>query len=148
MKYILSKSEILLKSLYIFFSNQDYLNIILPILLGESKLSIRLFDWFITNYCKNKNIWILNENKEINIYLKYKLQLKSYKKDFFDPFSRKKRIKFYLDDLSEKYLITTIGQLNFFKWIIENNLIFYIKNNYNLITNEMNNDILNKKKNN
>lgn len=127
-----SKSEIILQTLYNYYlkDNNKNLNIILPILLGQSKLSISLFNWFITNYLKNNNINIKINNKEIDIYLQYKLQLKSYKKTLFDPFSRRKRIKFYIDNTLEKYLITTIGQLNFFKWIIENNIIEYININY------------------
>lgn len=127
-----SKSEIILQSLYNYYlkDNNKNLNIILPILLGQSKISISLFNWFITNYIKKNNINIKIKDKEIDIYLQYKLQLKSYKKILFDPFSRRKRIKFYLDNTLEKYLITTIGQLNFFKWIIDNNIIEYININY------------------
>ena len=33
---------------------------------------------------------------------------------------------------------TTIGQLNFFKWAIENKVIQYIENNYITIENDMN----------
>jgi hypothetical protein len=106
-----SKSEIILQSLYNYYlkDNNKNLNIILPILLGQSKISISLFNWFITNYIKKNNINIKIKDKEIDIYLQYKLQLKSYKKILFDPFSRRKRIKFYLDNTLEKYLITTIG---------------------------------------
>lgn len=127
-----SKSEIILQSLYQYYlkDNNKNLNIILPILLGQSKISISLFYWFITNYIKKNNINIKVKEKEFDIYLQYKLQLKSYKKSLFDPFSRSKRIKFYLDNTLEKYLITTTGQLNFFKWIIDNNIIEYINLNY------------------
>ena len=115
-----SKSEIILQSLYQYYlkDNNNNLNIVLPILLGQSKLSISLFNWFITNYIKKNYINIKIKDKTIDLYLQYKLQLKSYKKILFDPFSRSKRIKFYLDNTLEKYLITTIGQLNFFRWII------------------------------
>jgi phage antirepressor YoqD-like protein len=34
---------------------------------------------------------------------------------------------------------TTIGQLNFFKWAIENHILEYIKNNYDAIEKDMNN---------
>ena len=33
---------------------------------------------------------------------------------------------------------TTIGQLNFFKWAIENKIVDYIKNNYETIETDMN----------
>ncbi len=134
-KYIIlmySKSEIILQSLYQYYlkDNNNNLNIILPILLGQSKLSISLFNWFITNYIKKNYINIKIKDKTIDLYLQYKLQLKSYKKILFDPFSRSKRIKFYLDNTLEKYLITTIGQLNFFRWIIDNGIIEYLLLNF------------------
>lgn len=42
---------------------------------------------------------------------------------------------------------TTIGQLNFFKWAIENDVIKYIENNYTTIENDMNNRNSTSKKN-
>ncbi len=35
---------------------------------------------------------------------------------------------------------TTIGQLNFFKWALENNIIDYIENHYQEIEEDMNNN--------
>ncbi len=130
-----SKSEILLQSLYQYYlkDNNKNLNIILPILLGQSKLSISLFNQFITNYAKINNTKIIIKNKQVDVYLQYKLQLKSYRKTLFDPFSRRKRIKFYIDNTLEKYLITTIAQLNFFKWAIDNEIVNYLNSNYDEI---------------
>ena len=127
MNNIISKSELLLKSLQIYYNDENKLNIILPILLGKSQISISLLNNFVTKYSK-KNIIIISNN---NIYTDYKLQLKSYKKIYFDCFSRNKRIKLYIS--KNEYLITTVGQLNFFKWIIDNNILNYIMSNYNLI---------------
>ena len=35
-------------------------------------------------------------------------------------------------------MVTTIGQLNFFKWAIENKILDYIEENYDTIENDMN----------
>jgi hypothetical protein len=35
-------------------------------------------------------------------------------------------------------MVTTIGQLNFFKWAIENKILDYIDENYETIENDMN----------
>ena len=40
--------------------------------------------------------------------------------------------------MTNKYFITTVGQLNFFKWAIENNIINYIKKNIKDVENDMN----------
>ena len=66
-------------------------------------------------------------------------RLKAYSKKYFDPFCRRERIFFHYKD--EEYLETTVGQLNFFKWIIEHNIINYIKNNYDDIEFDMQNTI-------
>ena len=70
------------------------------------------------------------------VYNDYKLKLKAYSKKRFDPFCRWERITIPFND---KHMETTIGQLNFFKWAIENNVIDYIDNNYLAIENDMNN---------
>ena len=92
MKNIISKSELLLKSLQLYYNDETKLNTILPILLGKSKISISLLNNFVKKYSKKNNIIISNNN----VYDDYKSQLKSYKKIFFDCFSRNKRIKLYI----------------------------------------------------
>ena len=61
----------------------------------------------------------------------------------FDPFCRWERIKVPIQKDSIYCFETTIGQLNFFKWSIENNIIEYIKNNYKEIENDMQNSLKN-----
>ena len=114
------------------------------IINGESKISLRIVDWFVTNYAKKfytiYDIHIDKANKTITIRFKvfndYKLKLKAYSKRRFDPFCRWERITIPFGD---KHMETTIGQLNFFKWAIENKVIQYIENNYQAIENDMNN---------
>jgi hypothetical protein len=54
------------------------------------------------------------------VYLSYKSHLKAYSKKMFDPFCRCKRIKF-------KGLDTTVGQLNFFEWVLSDEIIKYLE---------------------
>ena len=117
--------------------NLENINKIIPITIGDSKLSLRVLDWFVTNYCKSKNIILNNNGKYYNIYLDYKSQLKAFSKKQFDPFCRRERILFYYDN--SKYITTTVGQLNFFKWAIENNILNYVNNNLKMIEENMNN---------
>ena len=72
----------------------------------------------------------------ILVHNNYKGQLKAYSKKNFDPFCRRNRIRFYYDD--NKYFITTVGQLNFFKWALENNIINYIQKHIKDVENDMN----------
>jgi len=144
-KIISSKKDLLMQSLINFFTNRDNLDLVIPIITGKSKISLRILDWFVTNYSKKNNIHyqiILNKKiKNFIVYLDYKSQLKAYSKRQFDPFCRRERISFIDHDNNE--LITTVGQLNFFRWGIENNILEYIKSNYNIIENDMNNSLRN-----
>ena len=129
-----------------YHDDTNRIKLILPIIQKTSKLSLRLIDWFVTNFCKKFNIVFNNpksNSKYFNIYSSYRSQLKAFKKIQFDPFRRRIRIEFYYD--VDKYVETTIGQLNFFRWFLENNLLTYINDNYTVIEQDM---ILNQSKDN
>lgn len=66
----------------------------------------------------------------------YKCQLKEYNKKNFDPFCRWTRIRMYYD--GTKFFYTTVAQLNFFKWAIENYVLDYILDNLIMIEKAMN----------
>ena len=119
-----SKDKLLMENISAFYTAKHIDNI-LPVTRGDSKLSLRVLDWFVTNYCKTHNIILQNKNKPYNIYLDYKSQLKAFSKKQFDPFCRRERIVFYYD--KSNYITTTVGQLNFFKWAIENNILEYVR---------------------
>ena len=136
-----TKKDLLMNSLIKFFKNPDYLNCVTPIIMGESIISLRILDWFVTNYSKKNNIsYSVNDvngkNKNFIVYLDYKAQLKAYNKRNFDPFCRRERISFI--DHENNDITTTVGQLNFFKWAIENDIITYITENYQEIDDDMN----------
>ena len=139
---LLSKEEVLLNSLHEFYKNKSNIEKILPIVTGNSDISLRVLDYFVTNYSKYNNVNIKKNNLGYNVYQDYKNKLKSYNKRFFDPFCRinKKnstnKIAFKYD--KDKCIITTIGQLNFFRWAIRNNIIDYVIEDHLKINEEMN----------
>ena len=137
-----TQNELLLNNLMVFYRNEEYLSRMLKIITGESKISLRIVDWFATNYAKKYyTLYIINltpENKiRFKVYFDYKLKLKAYSKKSFDPVCRWDRISIpYKNGTS---IETTIGQLNFFKWTLENKVIDYIEQNYSDIETDMNN---------
>ena len=163
-----NKEERLLGSLTEFFNKSDNVEIIKPIINGET-ISLRILDWFVTNYSKAHNTTILqkdisvstNENggkttrispKRFNVWTEYKSQLKLFSKEAFDPFCRisgnqrnpkrkqnksRQLIQFYYGTGEEDYLETTLGQLNFFRWVISNGILEYIKEHQNDIEDDM-----------
>jgi len=174
MTYV-KQNDILLNKLLEYYKKDNNVNMdkMLSIINGESRISLRIVDWFATNYAKkhytvygindttkyinsiiNNNSTIcdkpiifdkltISENstniggsKRFKVYVDYKLNLKAYSKRRFDPFCRWQRITIPYDE--EKYIQTTIGQLNFFKWALENKVVDYIEKNYSEIETDMN----------
>jgi len=138
-----TQNDLLLRNLLEFYENRDHLHKMMYIINGESKISLRIVDWFVTNYAKKYyTVYELplpdtTETVRFKVYNDYKLKLKAYSKKRFDPFCRWERIQIPYD--TEKYMETTIGQLNFFKWAIENRIVDYICDNYSDIETDMNN---------
>ena len=148
-----SRGNLLMESLNRFFNEKHNIDQILAIVKGESKISLRVIDWFVTNYSKKYNISyfidtinnrILTDDdtyqalncKQFIVYIDYKLQLKGYSKRQFDPFCRRSRINFQYE--KDKSFVTTIGQLNFFRWIINNKILDYVGENLKYIDSDMN----------
>jgi len=154
---ISGREEILIPSVFEFYSNKKHMEIFNEIVVKGEYISLRLFDYFATNYSKQNKVHI--DKTGTDIYTAYKQNLKGYKKEYFDPFCRRKRIalrgkNFNISELNnvKKYkkllftftelksenelskknndnadiIITTIGQLNFFKWCIQSDIIPYI----------------------
>ena len=146
------KTLLLLESLIKYYSKN--INILTSIITQKNTLSLRILDWLVTNYAKKYNIvykiYKNTEETNFNIYLDYKNQLKAYSKKYFDPFCRRERILINTKDLSWEILennkqkidtnfelVTTVGQLNFFKWFIENNVLNYAIENIQKIDKDM-----------
>jgi hypothetical protein len=134
-----------MKSLLDFFSNPIHLNKMLPIIKKETRISLRLLDWFVTNYAKNHNTIYYHDGFPFIVYLEYKSQLKAFSKKQFDPFCRttgkgRTQIPFTYRYNNKEYIIyTTIGQLNFFSWAIKHGIIEYVIANFDIIDKDMNN---------
>ena len=143
-----TQNDLLMKNLMEFYKNRDNLHKMMYIINGESKISLRIVDWFVTNFAKkNYTVYELpvyragsidmnGPTSRFKVYNDYKLKLKAYSKKNFDPFCRWERISIPYDD--QKYMETTIGQLNFFKWAIENRIVDFIEENYASIEDDMN----------
>ena len=131
-----TQNSLLLNKLLKYYENKENITSMLSIINGESSISLRIVDWFVTNFAKEyfTQYEITKDDgskTRFKVYNDYKLKLKAYSKKRFDPFCRWERINIpYTDGTS---IQTTLGQLNFFKWALENNVIKYINDNYKLI---------------
>lgn len=128
---IKSQEQWVLVRLERFYSNATNIETVQSILSGKSNLSLRLIDWFVTNYAKKYNTTFLTKlGKHVIVYLSYKSHLKAYSKKMFDPFCRAKRIKF-------QGFETTVGQLNFFEWAINDDILAYLTLHYDEVHADM-----------
>lgn len=136
---VTSQENMIIKSLEKFYEDPINVNIFISIVTSKSETSIRLIDHFSTKYSKNnKTSYKLIENdieNQFNVFSSYKQQLKAFQKKHFDPFSRGDRLPYFMGNTC---IITTIGQLNFFKWFISKKIYEYIMANDTLIELDMN----------
>lgn len=132
------REQSLISNVSKFYNNKKNLDKFLPIVQGTD-ISLRIIDWYVTNYTRYNRTNIRVNGKDIDIWSEYKSQLKSYKKEAFDAFCRldpnkktgvtKKLINFRYGKGEDDEIPTTIGQLNFFKWVISSGILDYIKEN-------------------
>ena len=128
---IQSKEQWVLHRLTNFYNQSTHLERVRGILEGTSRVSLRLIDWLVTNYAKKHNIsYLTKEGKHVIIYLAYKSHLKAYSKKMFDPFCRWRRIQFL-------GLQTTVGQLNFFEWALQDEVLDYLDAHYDEVQADM-----------
>ncbi len=134
-----TKEKYYYRSIDKFYKNldKDKIKLMVEIIDGKSDISLRLLDWFVTKHADQNVIKIKqNDDERINVHISYKAQLKSFKKRYFDPFRRLQKFYYSFDNFDEK-LLTTIGQLNFFKWAYKYNVIKYVEDNYQKLSASM-----------
>ena len=86
--------------------------------LDSRAVSLRLLEFFITKHCfRHKHLLNCCFND-------YQCRLKAYGKSLFDPFCRGKRTTIL--NSQGKLLETTTGQLNFFRFCLENGVLEYV----------------------
>ena len=136
---MVTSKELLLTSITHFYDkNPSYKELLKCIIDGRHPVSLRLLDGFITHYAKVNHtlFWIdgvgqiqeqgLASYKKVQVYLEYRAQLKSYTKMYFDPFRRHERISFVVHSKPLVTIETTIGQLNFFRWVFQSHILDYV----------------------
>ena len=121
-----NKQQLLMESLTNFFMKGTSILSFLDSIKPDSEVSLRTIDWFVTNFSREFDVSYCHPQTQrpFIVHDAYKSQLKAYSKRQFDPFCRRTRINFYYS--KGKKVVTTVGQLNFFRWAIDNNVLQYI----------------------
>jgi hypothetical protein len=130
------KQELIVNSLQRFYAGRTDIDEIVQMLQGTSEISLRVIDWFVTNFARSHNTSYILQGQEFLVYRDYKSQLKAYSKKLFDPFCRRERIYFQVPNHTA--FLTTVAKLNFFRWAIEKGILSYIRQHQEVIEKEMN----------
>ena len=128
-----NRTDLLMATLTAFYREPGHLQQLLRVVGGKSHISLRLIDWFITNYSKTRGTMYQLESVtrgevrtvEFVVHQAYKSALKAFSKKAFDPFCRGPNIEFHYD--RSNFIVTTPGQLNLVKWLITNRVLDYIE---------------------
>ena len=80
-----TQNDLLLNNLLEFYKKNDNMDRMIKIINGESRISLRIIDWFSTNYAKKYYTVYQMEGteKRFKVYNDYKLKLKAYSKKLF-----------------------------------------------------------------
>jgi hypothetical protein len=87
------------------------------IIAGKAGVSLRLMDWFVTNYSARNPVVYEHHGKVVSVNNDYRDALRCFHKMAFDSFRRRGG-----DDSEE----AALRQHNFFKWAITNGVVGYV----------------------
>ena len=92
-----NRQKLLLDNLKLFYK-KDNMDILIPILNGNTKLSLRIIDWFVTNYTKKNNIFLYRKRKKICPIINKSIKKKSSPKT--------KKVKFEEKEVIYKFEVS------------------------------------------
>lgn len=145
---LLSCDDLLLHRLREFYERPVHREIFLRIMDDRGCLSRRTMEWFVTQYAKKHNVhyqpseflhspWRRQDSSEngpsaaaitnaqyVHVHRLYKIKQRACSKRMFDPFCRHERVSMALPGMES--VVSTVGQLNFVKWAIENCVVDYM----------------------
>lgn len=116
-----------------FTENEDAWNLVVDIVTRKDHgmLTLRLLDWFVCNYsfCNQVVYMRKSDGRPFHVFSEYKSMLRGYSKKFCDAFARTCRIFFEISSPSgnRRRIITSVGQLNFLKWAICNDVMDFAR---------------------
>lgn len=130
------KDEVLLSSVLQWFNEEESrVRTFSDIVNHRNGLSLRIIDWLITNFSKAFSVAIESDGLPRNLCKDYHKNLTAHNKKNFDPFARRRRINIVL--FGAEHRVSTIGQLNFFRWFLSKDLVEFLIQNKAVIEKHM-----------
>lgn len=120
-----------LRTLASFFTPDLLDHIVVPIISGVARVSLRLLHYFVITYSK---LYMVSGSTG-QIYSQYRTWLHYYKREYYDSFRRGPRIYFK----HQGYMYsTTVAQLNFLYWAINYGVLEYLVQHFTAVAHDMN----------
>ena len=98
---------------------------------NRTEPSLRVLDWFVTNYAKSRGVSINNQQVHVN-YIDVR---RVYQCRNFDPFRRNLKITVY-DRQGDKHY-TTVAQVNFLLWAHTSGVLEYVRQHRQSVEDDM-----------
>ena len=81
--FIMSRSvsrtqDILIESLQKFYKKDNNIKKVINIIEGKENISLRVIDWFVTNYSKKNNVSYMVNEQQFIVYLNYKQRMSHF----------------------------------------------------------------------
>lgn len=133
----LSRSdEVLLDSVLGWYNDQSSrVDSFLAIVERKNGMSLRVIDWLVTNFSKTTSVVLEINGVPRDLYRDYQKNLSAYNKRNMDPFARRNKITIMV--FGDKARKSTVGQLNFFRWFITNDVGSFLQKNKRAVENDM-----------
>lgn len=136
---ITNRQEIEAKKLECILTDEWLKEYLIPVITQTSRVSIRMMDWLVTNYSKEKKITYTYKKGSItrifDVHNEYKNTLDSYGRRLFDPFRRGPRVFFTVEETTHE---STLGQLTFWWWAQTKGVFTFCFENAETIEKHMN----------
>ena len=129
-------SQVLLESILEWFNkNEEAVLKFIVIIKRKKGSSLRLIDWLVTNFSKTNSVILETDGIPRDLNRDYQKNLSAYNKRNMDPFARRNKITIKIHGKETRN--STVGQLNFFRWFLKNDIIGFLKKNKSVVENHM-----------
>lgn len=139
----MTKDSLILNKLQARYRNDKEMKRWFLTFIQKPSVSLRTIEWLASSYSKRYNVSYYVKRADgtrflFHMHSSYKSQIKAYTRNNFDPFRRKTSMTIHLPSLQTSpqpgdTSLTTLSQVNFFRWVFEYNVIEYALKNLDSI---------------
>lgn len=107
---------------------------------SDKVASLRLINWFAMKHSATmQSLEVKHDDGTVELFdvkISYRARLGTHSKKYFDPFRRGPKFDYNYDKTDKTKIVeTTLCQLNFFRWLIMHNLLEYIEEHFEELSN-------------